>query len=73
MNAGDVFSQRRAETLKTSPHPRPSDGTLVNPLPPTPQSECLLMKQDQTIPFYAQDGRSLGFRTLESAERLVAT
>jgi hypothetical protein len=30
------------------------------------------MKQDQTIPFYAPDGRSLGFRTLEAAERLVA-
>jgi hypothetical protein len=30
------------------------------------------MKQDQTIPFYAPDGRSLGFRTLEAAKRLVA-
>jgi hypothetical protein len=30
------------------------------------------MKQDQKIPFYASDGRSLGFRTLEAAERLVA-
>ena len=30
------------------------------------------MKQDQMIPFYAADGRSLGFRTLEAAERLVA-
>ena len=30
------------------------------------------MKQNQTIPFYAPDGRSLGPRTLEAAERLVA-
>lgn len=30
------------------------------------------MKQNQMIPFYASDGRSLGFRTLEAAERLVA-
>jgi hypothetical protein len=30
------------------------------------------MKQNQMIPFYAADGRSLGFRTLEAAERLVA-
>jgi hypothetical protein len=30
------------------------------------------MKQDQTIPFYAADGRSLGFRTLDAAQRLVA-
>lgn len=30
------------------------------------------MKQAQTIPFYAPDGRSLGFRALEAAERLVA-
>ena len=31
-----------------------------------------VMKQDQTIRFCASDGRSLGFRTLEAAERLVA-
>ncbi len=30
------------------------------------------MKQDQMIPFYAPDGGSLGFRTLEAAERLIA-
>ena len=30
------------------------------------------MKQDQPIPLYAPDGRSLGSRTLEAAERLVA-
>jgi hypothetical protein len=30
------------------------------------------MEQDQTIPFYAPDGRSLGFRTLAAAERLVS-
>jgi len=30
------------------------------------------MKQDKMIPLYAADGRSLGFRTLEAAERLVA-
>lgn len=30
------------------------------------------MKQDQRIPVYAPDGRSLGFRTLDAAERLVA-
>jgi len=29
------------------------------------------MKPDQ-IPFYMADGRSLGFRTLDSAERLIA-
>jgi hypothetical protein len=51
----------------------PSDGALVNLLPPQRHSKCLHMKQDQMIPFYAADGRSLGFRTLEAAERLVAT
>ena len=30
------------------------------------------MKATDQIPFYAADGRSLGFRTLEAAERLVA-
>jgi hypothetical protein len=30
------------------------------------------MKQDKMIPLYAADGRSLGFRPLEAAERLVA-
>jgi hypothetical protein len=30
------------------------------------------MKQYKMIPLYAADGRSLGFRTLEAAERLVA-
>ena len=30
------------------------------------------MKQDKMIPLYAADGRSLGFRTLKAAERLVA-
>ncbi len=30
------------------------------------------MKQNQMIPFYSADGRSLGFRTLSAAERLVA-
>ena len=49
-----------------------SDGTLVNPLPPQQQSKCLQMKQNKMIPIYAADGRSLGFRTIEAAERLVA-
>ena len=30
------------------------------------------MKQHNMIPFYAAEGRSLGFRTLEAAEQLVA-
>jgi hypothetical protein len=30
------------------------------------------MKQDHLIPIYAADGKSLGFRTLEAAERLVS-
>ncbi len=30
------------------------------------------MESDQMIPIYAADGRSLGFRTLEAAKRLVA-
>ena len=30
------------------------------------------MKASDQIPFYAADGRSLGFRALEAAERLVA-
>ncbi len=30
------------------------------------------MKQHQTIPFYGPDGTSLGYRTPEAAERLVA-
>ena len=30
------------------------------------------MKQDGMIPLYAADGRSLGFRTLDAATRLVA-
>ena len=30
------------------------------------------MKSPDQIPFYAPDGSSLGFRTLDSAERLVA-
>ncbi len=30
------------------------------------------MKAPDQIPFYAADGRSLGFRTIEAAERLVA-
>jgi len=30
------------------------------------------MKQNQTIPFYGPDGTSLGYRTPEAAERLVA-
>ena len=30
------------------------------------------MKQDKMIPLYAADGRSLGFRTIDAAERLVA-
>jgi hypothetical protein len=29
------------------------------------------MKQGQMIPIYAADGKSLGFRTLEAAERLI--
>jgi hypothetical protein len=34
--------------------------------------KCAPMKATDQIPFYAADGRSLGFRTLEAAERLVA-
>jgi hypothetical protein len=30
------------------------------------------MKQNKMIPCYAADGRSLGFRTIEAAERLLA-
>jgi hypothetical protein len=30
------------------------------------------MKHNQTIPFYAPDGRALGPRSLEAAERLLA-
>jgi hypothetical protein len=30
------------------------------------------MDQAQTIPFYAPDGQSLGFRTLKAAKRLLA-
>jgi hypothetical protein len=30
------------------------------------------MKRDQMIPIYSADGKSLGFRTLEAAERLVS-
>jgi hypothetical protein len=30
------------------------------------------MKQNQMIPIYSADGKSLGFRTSEAAERLVA-
>ncbi len=30
------------------------------------------MKHNQTIPFYGPDGASLGYRTPEAAERLVA-
>ncbi len=30
------------------------------------------MKPDQKIPYYAPDGRSLGFRTAEAAKRLIA-
>lgn len=30
------------------------------------------MKSDQMIPMYAADGRSLGFRPLEAAKRLIA-
>ncbi|MCC6389110.1 MAG: hypothetical protein IT167_00805 [Bryobacterales bacterium] len=29
------------------------------------------MKQEKLIPYYASDGRSLGFRTLEAAKRLL--
>jgi hypothetical protein len=31
------------------------------------------MKQDRTIPLYGPDGTSLGYRTPEAAERLVAS
>jgi hypothetical protein len=30
------------------------------------------MKQEKLIPYYAPDGRSLGFRTAEAAKRLLA-
>lgn len=30
------------------------------------------MKSPEQVPYYAADGRSLGFRTLDAAERLVA-
>jgi hypothetical protein len=47
-------------------------GRSLIPFPPQQHSTCLHMKQGQPIPFYAPDGRSLGFRTLDAAERLVA-
>jgi hypothetical protein len=33
--------------------------------------KCASMKPDQKIPYYAPDGRSLGFRTAEAAKRLI--
>jgi hypothetical protein len=30
------------------------------------------MKQNEMIPFYGPDGTSLGYRSLETAERLIA-
>jgi hypothetical protein len=30
------------------------------------------MKHDQQIPYYAPDGKSLGFRSLDAAKRLIA-
>ncbi len=49
----------------------PSDGTLVNPFPfHLRYPKCVPMKPVQ-IPYYAPDGTSLGFRTLEVAKRLI--
>lgn len=58
---------------RNSPHLTPSDGTLVNPFPSNTVPELPHMKHDQMIPFYAPDGDSLGFRTLEVAKRLIAS
>jgi len=49
-----------------------SDGTLVNLSPSTATLELSPMNQPQMIPFYAPDGRSLGFRALDVAQHLIS-
>jgi hypothetical protein len=48
------------------------DGTLLKLLPFFAVPEVCLMKRENDIPYYAPDGTSLGFRSVESAKRLVA-
>lgn len=50
-----------------------SDGTLVKLHPFLFRHRtCVRMNLADQIPFYMADGRSLGFRTLDTAERLIA-
>ena len=51
----------------SSPRSTSSDGTLVNPFPPLHGPRCPLMRHEPTIPFYASDGASLGYRSPEAA------
>lgn len=62
-----LFERSQARRIRTYP----SDGTLVNPFPfHLRYPKCVSMKPVQ-IPYYAPDGTSLGFRTLEVAKRLI--
>lgn len=47
------------------------DGTLAKLLPFLVVLEVCLMKPAEQIPYYAPDGTSLGFRSLDAAKRLI--
>ena len=46
-------------------------GLSKNSIPSVPYSECAQMQREIQIPYYAPDGTSLGFRSLEAARRLI--
>ena len=70
---GFQFAQASARrTLRRTPN-KQSRETGLSPIsfPVLSYPKCALMKPDQKIPYYAPDGRSLGFRTAEAAKRLI--
>ena len=46
-------------------------GLSKNSIPSMPCPKCAQMKREKQIPYYAPDGTSLGFRSLEAARRLI--
>jgi len=47
-------------------------GRSQNSFPSVPRLKCAQMKPAEQIPYYAPDGTSLGFRSIEAAKRLIA-
>ena len=63
--------RRPARSASSEGTRRRETGLSKNSFPSMPYPKCAQMQREIQIPYYAADGTSLGFRSLEAAKRLI--